>query len=232
MNPLIIYVRGGDRAAPEIAKRGGMLYGVRHDYKPYAPVFMLDIHWENYSWPDYLAKVRAYAPKMAMVADYEYPRQKRLMLAQVADIKRLGVDHVMVCPKFDGAVDDIPSDCVLGVSVPTTYAGFLPRAWEIQGRRLHLLGGHPDQQNYLMWHRYAGIEVFSVDGNELGYKARHGQFWGLRRGTWETAPKNKYSSDFLAVMSAKSLPFYFSRPARVYRADRVTKCMYISRLVA
>lgn len=228
----IIYVRGGEPIAADIARRGGMAYGVRHDYKPYGDVFMLDIKWKNYDWAQYMEKVKQHKPQLAMVADYEHPNQKALMVSQINDLRRLEVPHIMVCPKFNGAVVDIPRDVILAVSVPTDYAGHLPAAEEVKGRRLHLLGGHPDQQNYLIWHRYRGVEVFSVDGNVLGYKAGMGQFWSLRKQDWRAAPKNKHATDFLAVMSAKAIHKYLSKPATLYTSKRVHKCMYDNLLVA
>ena len=89
----------------------------------------------------------------------------------------------MVCPKFPGAVDDIPDWCLVAVSVPTKYGGFLPSPDELRGRRVHLLGGSPQTQ-MRMAREYAGqgIVVSSVDGNMPAKVARFGDVWAA--GKW------------------------------------------------
>src|SRR5690606_2799107 len=94
-----------------------------------------------------------------------------------------GVERVMVCPKFPGAVSHIPAWCLVAVSVPTKYAGFLPSPDELRGRRVHLLGGSPQAQ-MRMAREYAGqgIVVSSEDGNMPAKVARFGDVWAA--GKW------------------------------------------------
>lgn len=222
---IFVYCRGGDKTAPEVAKAAGIEYGVRGDYKPYAPPYMIDVKWRNYDWPRYLRLMEQYAPSVAMVPDYESPEQLPKLLKQIADLESL-VGRVMVCPKFDGALADIDTRHLVALSVPTEYAGFLPDRAELIGRDIHLLGGHPDQQAYLIRRRYAGLNIVSADGNVLGFKANKGMVWSELRGDWwQTWPSLGYSSVSLAIVSAKTiLPYLTSAAPVIHMNDRVRKC--------
>lgn len=179
----VAYIRGGDKTAPAIAEMAGARYGVRHDYKPYAPVWMLDIKWDKYDWQQYLALVQEYKPVMALAPDYERLEQHDTLLAQIDDLRPL-VERVLVCPKWHGAVSHIPMDCVIALSVPApTYAGFLPDLRLLTGRKIHLLGGKPEKQVELITKLNAlGANVLSVDGSYIAMKAGNGQVF--REGAW------------------------------------------------
>jgi hypothetical protein len=221
----IVYCRGGHPLVPSVARFAGMRYGTRHDYTPYAPVWFLDIRWKNYNWREVMRKVRAWRPMMALVPDYEFPHQRDQLLRQIDDLRPF-VPHICVCPKFDGAIRDIPADCVLAISVPTDYAGYLPRADEIEGRRLHLLGGTPDQQVYLIRHRYPQSRVISVDGNKFAMKAAHGQYWHHRYAAWVQTPRHRYSSLALELASAWHIVRYLRDPKSYIRmSGPVQKCL-------
>lgn len=222
----LIYCRGGDESAPKVAKLAGMLYGTRYDYTPYAPVYMLDGGADAVNWARYLDKVKAHAPTMALTPDYFATVGKHTLWAQIDALQALGVERVAVCPKFLGAVKDIPVDCVVAISVPTTYAGYLPLPHEVYGRTLHFLGGHPDQHAHLI-RQYAEADVESIDLNVIGLKAGLGQFWA-RGGGWVHAPKNKYPSWALAVLSGRNVRRYLVAPTIDYRRRRVRRAMYSS----
>jgi hypothetical protein len=207
----ITYCRGGDPLAPFVARFAGMHYGIRHDYIPYAPIWMLDIHWKNYDWGDYLSKVNTYRPYLAMVPDYEIPDKPRL-LQRIADVYGAGAQQVMVCPKFDGAVADIPARCWVAISVPTDYAGFLPHCDEVRGRYLHLLGGEPDQHLYLMRYRYPDAQIISVDYNGFTMQAGLGKYWHSTRADWTQTPSHQYSTLALTLASAWHIKRYLFNP--------------------
>lgn len=224
----IIYCRGGDKDAPKIAQESGMLYGTRYDYKAYAPVYMLD-GGEHPEWTSYLKRATEWQPVLALSGDYFGDTET--MLRQVDELKALGVERVAVCPKFTGAVALIPVDCLIAVSVRTSYAGFQPFPDELSGRELHLLGGHPDQQLMLKQiYESAGAEVASVDGNILGFKAAMGQFW-RKVGGWQTATKGRFDDIHLAIQSALNIREYFNRNAPVKTARRVERSMYFGDLL-
>lgn len=197
----IVYVRGGDKHAVEIARAAGMRYGIRHDYIPYDDVYMLDIRWKRYDWLKYLDIVRELKPTVALAPDYEWPWQWTALRRQIDDLRPL-VRDVMVCPKFHGAVAHIPEDCIVAVSVPAkTYAGFLPYFSETVGRRIHLLGGNLDRQTRLLAaYNVAGARVVSLDTDQMAMKGGKGQW--LSEGKWRQVRCNSVPDHELAKASA------------------------------
>lgn len=223
LDTLLAYVRGGEPDAVTVARWAGCAYGVRNDYKAYAQSFMLDIHWTDYDWNEYMQIVATQHPVQAMVPDYESPLQKARLYEQIADLRAAGVLRVMCCPKFAGAVADIPADCVLAISVPTEYAGFLPSE-SLAGRKLHLLGGHPDQWIYVKRYRYPRAHILSIDGNIAGLKAQTQQYWDC--GWREVEAGRKEDRRHLATVSLRNARrelFDGALPKLVY-SRRVLRC--------
>jgi len=187
--PDIIYCAdgGGNRRIAEIARAAGMLYGTRHDDTPAFKPYMVDINWKRYDWNDYLSKIEAWKPVMAMVPDYETPEHRGRMVRMACQLVERGVERVMVCPKFHGAVEHIPDWCVVAVSVPSKYAGFIPDLRTLAGRRVHLLGSSPQAQMKLA-REIAGHGgwVISVDGNNWTAAARWNRVYG--HGIWWAPP--------------------------------------------
>lgn len=218
--PHMFYVRGGEKRAALACKLAGAGYGVRSDYKYYAQPFMFDIDWNSYKWEEYLRKVKIAMPVQAMVADYERPDQRDSMLNQVEDLRKAGVLKIMVCPKFEEAIEDIPDDCILAISVPTEYGGFLPLQ-SLKGKRIHLLGGHPDQWSHIIWQRYPDAKFISIDGNVAGRRARYGEVWADR---WSKA---KFSGTYeeLVAFSINNAREYIREYKEPIRAGkRVRRC--------
>ena len=195
----IIYCAGGNRRFAEIAIAEGFQYGTRHDYKPYhhefgVPLTMVDINWKSYYWPDYTRKIAEWQPVIAMVPDYEHPDQRQSMQDKARELLALGVARPMCCPKFIGAVAHIPEWCVVAISVPTTYAGFLPPVSELRGRRVHLLGGSPHAQIELIkYYGLMGVEVVSIDCNMHQKAAQLGTYFSGRK--WRNMGAGKVSTD-------------------------------------
>lgn len=232
----IVYVRGGDKTAPEIARLSGMAYGSRNDYKVYSDdVYMIDIEWDAYHWPRYLDVIRRHKPQVAMVADWLPGIPVAQVYRQIADLEALGISRVMVCPKFEGAVADIDRKYIVAISVPTRYAGFLPQSSEVEGRDVHLLGGHPDQQAYCMTERYRYAQVVTADGNILARKANEwGAFWSADKGDWQDMRAQGCKTRDLAVRSGLEIRDYLARPQPRWdmRKDRMQKCIeYMRRLL-
>lgn len=183
-------IQGNNRKIPMIAKQSGMAYGTRHVEKPRAWPFALDIRWKEYDWQQYLSLVETYRPVQVLVADYEQPDQQETMLQQVADLRRLGVLRILVCPKFDTAIADIPSDCIIAISVPSDYAGYVPPLTQLSGKRVHLLGGSPGRQKRMTVQiQGIGGKVISMDGNGFTKVARTGNYWdnGWKKDKWRTS---------------------------------------------
>jgi GNAT superfamily N-acetyltransferase len=166
LRSLFIQCAGNNRKFPDICRATGIAYGSRHDDQFRAQPFMMDINWKKYDWSDYLRKIETHRPVMAMVPDYERPEQRRMLYQQIRDLKARGVLRIMVCPKWDGAIAHIPSWCVVAVSVPSGYAGYIPPLHQLKGRNVHLLGGSPKKQReYMLKIAGVGGRVVSVDGN-------------------------------------------------------------------
>lgn len=214
---ILIGCRGNDPDAPRLLKAEGWEYGFRSDQVPYAKPYFIDIHWRDYDWSSHLAIVNEYHPLIAMVADYERRSDKQRMWQQVADIEAVGV-RPMVCPKFTGAVADIPDIAIVAISVPTVYAGYLPEPAELIGRDLHLLGGHPDQWIILM-RRYQGAQVLSADCSAIFQKAQYGAFWSARHNTWRYV-KNSFHTHSLTRMSARNFWRYLNNPPEFFVRQR------------
>lgn len=186
LRTLFIQVAGNNTKWPALCRESGIAYGSRHDDKIRAWPAMIDINWKKYDWNCYLTILAQHKPLMAMVADYEAPAQKELMLKQVQDLRDLGILRIMVCPKFDGAIADIPSDCIVAVSVPSKYAGYIPPMQQLKGKKVHLLGGSPvKQREYLLKINGAGAYVVSADGNS--HTSADGRLW--KHGRWQF-PRN------------------------------------------
>lgn len=202
-----ILVRGGTKIAPRVASQSRWKYGIRNDYTPYDDVYMLDILWENYDWIAYLELVQQLRPTIAMVADYIHPRQRRQMLSQIEDLRHK-VDVIACCPKFAGAAHHIPNDVRLAISIPTTYAGYLPPILDIWNREVHLLGGNPHRQlSYAMTAKTVNAKVKSIDGNYHIRKAGLGQYF--MDGRWVQVRGHIISDEELAILSGIHIRTWF-----------------------
>ena len=152
-------------------------------------------------------KVKAYSPTMALAPDYEWRWQWTNLNRQLNVLRELLVPHIMVCPKFVGAVAHIPQDCVIAVSVPTQYAGFLPDYAHLAGRKVHLLGGRVDiQADIIRKLKGVGVDIVSVDGSHHAMKAGYGQF--LVGGSWYQVRGGKVSNFDLCQASAIQVAKY------------------------
>lgn len=204
-NPLIVFdlpilpilVMGSNKEMLDVARLSGWAYGTREVERPKDYPFQVDIDlakaegdWRAYDWDKYCQKIARWKPFSALVVDYFERDQRNTMLRQVSDLEALGVSRVLVCPKFVGAVRDIPDRCVVAVSVPSRYAGFVPPLHELTGRRIHLLGGSPSKWFGAPTRRKgnsrtgiiaaiygAGGRVVSVDGNSHEASAQTGTYW-------------------------------------------------------
>lgn len=183
----LIFCAGNNKQHAEIAIKHGWLYGIRHDHVAYFKPHFIDINWKHYDWNEYLEIIRKHRPEMAMVPDYEKP-DKEGLLEKIAQMKEAGANDVLVCPKFVGAVDDIPDWCIVAISVPSSYAGFLPNPERMTGRKVHFLGGTPTAQME-MYRKYTayGATVLSIDCNSFLKASHNGTYW--EAGKWRNEGK-------------------------------------------
>lgn len=199
----IVYCRGGDREAPQLAKKSGMEYGIRYDYTAYGDVWMLDAGLAT-RWARYVQRAKVLRPNFALTPDYTKPDSLGLEL-RIMDIAPY-VGRIGVCPKFSGAISQIPLDCVICESIPSDYAGWLiPDDELLPDRNYHLLGGDPRlQKAEIKRITNAGGQVVSLDGNKLAMKAAHGQVFCNGRWLKHSAVTNE-----IAKISAFELVKWF-----------------------
>jgi hypothetical protein len=78
----------------------------------------------------------------------------------------------------------IPAGIALGWSIRTSYGGVPERMkpWHFEGRRIHLLGGSPQEQIDLYKKLSPFAEVMSADGNMAQLLATQwAKYWLIRR---------------------------------------------------
>jgi ribosomal protein S18 acetylase RimI-like enzyme len=195
-----IQCAGNNTTWPILCKGAGIGYGSRHDDKIKSYPHMIDINWNSYDWREYINLIKQERPLIAMVADYESPEQKYTMLKQVHQLRRYVV-RVMVCPKFDTAIADIPNDCVIAISVPSKYAGYIPPLHQLRGKKIHLLGGSPvKQREYALKIAGHGGVIVSMDGNS--HTSADGRVWDT--GRWQF-PRDKTPYHRLVSDSARNI---------------------------
>lgn len=217
---LPMLVRGGNKAIPPIARKSGWAYGLRGDYIPFDYPFHIDIPFEQYHkgddlekaliWQHYMEMVHEYHPVSALVADYTKPKQKATMLAQVEELRVAGVIRVMVCPKFAEAVADIPADCVVAISIPSGYSGYIPPLETLRGRKIHLLGGTPPKWfgggemavGYVELFTLYGVQIVSADANVHVRAGYVGECW---RGNGWNNDGRRGNGDLVAIESGQNI---------------------------
>lgn len=199
-----------------------MQYGIRSESKAYAWPYMIDCHFHcwiqltteqerSHFWANYIDKIRDLKPVLALAVDYMHPSQKTTLYRQIDALQPL-VETVLVCPKFNGAVEDIPDFCRIALSVPSpTYAGFLPDDFTVlKNKPCHLLGGRPEKQADVMRKVLgAGGDVISTDGNYSAMKAGKGQWFN--DGQWTQLRGNVVSSLDMEIASAINIVTYLNR---------------------
>lgn len=219
-----IMIHGGNKYTPGLCNSAGWLYGVQWPSTAYAPVYMTDYTRpddDRESWRRYVAYLRGTLPWLALVIDYEQPDQTALMLERVAEVYDLGIVPV-VAAKFPGAVEAIPREARVGVSVATSHmnAGYMPPRSEFDGHhQVHLLGGHPDQWLHLVREYDGAASVESADGNVLYRQARWGKMWRDGGYVEHRRRAERLPTMWLAVESMRNAAAYVERSETLHRLD-------------
>jgi hypothetical protein len=218
----IIYCRGGDKQYKDVT-RFGWHYGIRSDTVAYSDVYFLDFDFEQRFnaayWKKHEARAYELRPALTMIPDWFEDISYDDLLALHNRLSSAGL-QTMWTPKQHGVIDRIPEAAVIGISVPTTYAGFLPCPAAVRGRKLHLLGGHPDHQKYLIKRVYQQSQVASVDGNVLAREALRGKYWSLD-GRWMQTPRHSWTSRMLRQMSARNIREYLKSAYLKFNPRRI-----------
>lgn len=183
----VIYCAGGKSDFAAIATAAGLRYGCQiPGYKPYAPLYFADQNWKNPDRTAYMAALALHRPALATVLDWEMPEQRNEVLGWAEEAAQY-VDHVLIIPKCQEAVDGMPrriggKNVILAYSVPTSYGGCPLPIMALAGWPVHLLGGNPLKQRTLA--KYGHWDVVSLDGNYVQRKALHWGDYLMPNGRW------------------------------------------------
>ena len=181
------------RVVQQIAGKYGWLPGARYtnlrDVRLCDRLGFLDIDWKRYSFRAHLAAVRQTRPLLTVARDVERGYELSQILDEAGELAQYA-GHVIVVPKdflmADCISEGIPTQYVLGYSVPTRYGGTpLPLAAFLR-RPVHLLGGRPDVQRRIA----DTLNVVSIDCNRFTLDARYGDFFDGER--FRPHPKGGY----------------------------------------
>jgi len=125
---------------------------------------------------------------MATVLDWEREEQFCDVIGWAEDAAQF-VSQVVVIPKIPDTVHRIPryiggAEVVIGYSIPTTHGGTCVPIWELEGRKVHLLGGSPQRQMREWEAMRAFCDVVSADGN-MAQKMATGRccYWTQKQST-------------------------------------------------
>ena len=164
----------------KLAVKYGWLPGARYtnlrDIRDFEVVGMIDIEWNKYDFKRHLESVRAVRPIMTVAKDIEDIRNLPKLLDQAGELQQW-CERVIIVPKdpkFNHeAIRRIPTNFIIGYSVPTKYGSTSLDVNLFRGRQVHLLGGRPDVQHQLR--RY--LNVTSFDGNRFTLDAQYGDYF-------------------------------------------------------
>lgn len=195
MIPHMIFCRGGNPRVAKMAIDLGFKYGTRSDDqvgKGLRCDGLIDINWKKYDWDKHKELVQNHRPMLACVPDVTEKQMLKRILAMMCELEEF-CDKVVVIPKLHKLIPKIPSRAIIGVSVPSKYAGFLPHLDELRGRRIHMLGGSPKKQLEIgLLYKQRGIDVFSVDGNGVCLTAGLKKYWHEGDCNWRKDPRYDY----------------------------------------
>jgi hypothetical protein len=162
----------------KIAMAHGWLPGARYtnlrDVKTFKQLGFLDIDWKRYDFIRHLEAAASTRPLVTVARDIEERRDLRRIVDQAYRLLEFAKNVVLVPkdPLLESRLDKLPSDFLLGFSVPTRYGGtsLSPLAFK---RPVHLLGGRPEVQR-----RLADVmPVFSIDANRFTLDAAFGDYF-------------------------------------------------------
>jgi hypothetical protein len=190
----LIYCAGGHRRLMQIAADAGWAIGIRSDKAAYDfPIRFVDLHYKAANWAKHLTTVYQHRPQFAIVPDLS---DREVLHADVARAMRQHDQLARYCeiplivPKMPGQIAMLPAHVAIAYSIPTSYGGARFGLHEMAGRRVHLLGGNPRQQQEIArWIPAYGAEVISADGNMSQKASQLASYWD--RGWHDHSRKNR-----------------------------------------
>lgn len=187
----LIYCAGDNERLTRIAHEAGFLIGIRSGRTAHGfPVKFVDIEYRKPNFHKHLLSVRRHWPKYATVLDLSEEvvsaQDVARALAQYEELS-YSCEIPLIVPKLPGQIALLPGHIAIGYSVPTSYGGARYPLWELEGRRVHLLGGSPDAQMEIYKGLSTCAQVMSADGNMAQKMAtQFAKFW--QNGVWMPHP--------------------------------------------
>lgn len=153
-----------------IAQEEGWLLGSRSDYPTYGlPMTLIDIDYKGKTdFEKHIAVVAKTRPKYACAEDlsdkvFDLTDIERAIL----QVKRLAnyCEYPIIIPKLEEQINYIDEKITIGYSIPTSNGGAKYAPEMLSGRKVHLLGGSPQQQIQIYQQIIKKVNVGSVDCN-------------------------------------------------------------------
>lgn len=199
-NVRVVLTCGNNKTYSRVALESGIGVGVRLPSSVSTPIAFADCHWRNFKFAQWLNAISRVQPETATVPDILSPEDVAATLAIAEAASPYVQRAIIVVPKCDGVIDNLPdrignTELWLGYSVPTRYGACNLPIWAFSDKKVHLLGGSPQQQAQLKGY----LRVVQVDGNAIISAARHGTYFDGRR--WKQTPKRRYRIEELLKRS-------------------------------
>jgi Family of unknown function (DUF6610) len=188
----LIYTAADNAHLHALCQRANWLVGMRSDKHPCAgatSIQFVDVRYTAPNFARHLDMVRRYRPRYATVpdlSDREVSRADIRRALQQADALAPHCGVALLVPKLPGQIGLLPSQVAIAYSVPTHYGSAHYDLRELEGHRVHLLGGSPHRQLTLYRYISCFAEVTSVDCNMHQRMSAYGKFW--QRGRWMPHP--------------------------------------------
>lgn len=147
----------------------------------------LDLDFKNYDHAIHIEKVKKWKPKYSIVRDIMTKEQCATLGIQWYSFEQImewaeEIDqyakNTVIVPKYPEVFDKIPDKFMLGYSTGGGYSKSTPLPLEAYiGRRVHILGASWKRQLAMIEEGLElGVNIVSVDNNNLSKKAIYGVF--------------------------------------------------------
>lgn len=164
------------RLAIEFGWLAGASYTNLRDIRGIEQIGLIDVDWKRYDFKKHLQAVKSCRPILTIAKDVLKASELNRTLEQGYELLEWS-QAVIVVPKAPRLgpelCDLIPSQFILGYSVPTRYGGTKIPLDCFRRRPVHLLGGRPDVQRQIA----ERLTVVSLDVNRFTLDARYGDFF-------------------------------------------------------
>jgi len=190
----LFYTAADNSSFLALCNQANWFVGLRSDKYPChlaTSIQFIDTRYTAPNFSRHLAQVQRFRPRYATVpdlSDREVSRKDVLRALHQAELLAPYCDTVLFVPKISGQISLLPSDAAIGFSLPTRYGAAQYSLGELEGHRVHLLGGSPHAQ--MSTHRYLSCfaDVKSLDCNMHQRMSGYGKYW--KRGHWVRHPNH------------------------------------------